>query len=224
MTFISDWFIQLDPTLRFYWGIAIFASIVVIIQMTMSFAGMGDIDSGDADADFNTETDSLDDAGSMHLLSIRNIFYFLLGFGWAGISLWDSIPNTIVLGIVSALVGCLFVAIFIFLFRQMMKLQNNGAFNINIDCTAEPVQIGAYRYIDPEGWAALGDKTGYITLQPGLDLIMVGVWDGEEVIDSGEYSRGGFPDYLRRNYARVYNLAKASGPFSLIPHVELEGA
>ena len=131
MTFISDWFIQLDPTLRFYWGIAIFASIVVIIQMTMSFAGMGDIDSGDADADFNTETDSLDDAGSMHLLSIRNIFYFLLGFGWAGISLWDSIPNTIVLGIVSALVGCLFVAIFIFLFRQMMKLQNNGAFNIN---------------------------------------------------------------------------------------------
>lgn len=95
--------------------------------------------------------------------------------------------------------------------------------NINIDCTAEPVQIGAYRYIDPEGWAALGDKTGYITLQPGLDLIMVGEWDGEEVIDSGDYSRGGFPDYLRRNYAGVYNLAKASGPFSLIPHVELEG-
>ena len=40
MSFLSDWFIQLDPTLRFYWGIAIFASIVVIIQMTMSFAGM----------------------------------------------------------------------------------------------------------------------------------------------------------------------------------------
>lgn len=131
MNFLSDWFIQLDPTLRFYWGIAIFASIVVIIQMTMSFAGMGDIDSGDADVDFSTDTDSLDNAGSMHLLSIRNIFYFLLGFGWAGVSLWSTIPNTIVLCVVSILVGCLFVAIFIFLFRQMMKLQSNGAFNVN---------------------------------------------------------------------------------------------
>lgn len=131
MNFLSDWFIQLDPTLRFYWGIAIFASIVVIIQMTMSFAGMGDIDSGDADVDFSTDTDSLDNAGSMHLLSIRNIFYFLLGFGWTGVSLWSTIPNTIVLCVVSILVGCLFVAIFIFLFRQMMKLQSNGAFNVN---------------------------------------------------------------------------------------------
>ena len=131
MNTLSDWFIQLDPALRFYWGIAIFASIVVIIQMTMSFVGMGDIDSGDADVDFSTDTDSLDNAGSMHLLSIRNIFYFLLGFGWAGVSLWSTIPNLILLCIVSVLVGCLFVAIFIFHFRQMMKLQSNGAFNIN---------------------------------------------------------------------------------------------
>jgi hypothetical protein len=131
MTFFSDWFNQLDPTLRIYWGIAIFASIVVVIQMTMSFAGMGDIDSGDADVDFSTDTDSLDDAGSMHLLSIRNIFYFLLGFGWAGVSLWNTIPDTIVLTAAAVLVGCLFVAVFIFLFRQMMKLQSNGAFNVN---------------------------------------------------------------------------------------------
>ena len=131
MSILSDWFNQLDPALRVYWGIAIFASIVVIIQTTMSFAGMGDIDSGSADVDFSTDTDSLDDAGSMHLLSIRNIFYFLFGFGWAGVSLWDTIPSAIVLCAVAVLTGCLFVAIFVFLFRQMMKLQSNGAFNIN---------------------------------------------------------------------------------------------
>ncbi len=131
MTFLSDWFNQLDPGLRFYCGVAIFATIVVIIQMTMSFAGIGDIDSGDADVDFSTDTDSLDDAGSMHLLSIRNVFYFLLGFGWAGTSLWNTIPSSVLLCFASVLVGCLFVAIFIFLFRQMMKLQSNGAFNIN---------------------------------------------------------------------------------------------
>ena len=135
MNMISEWFNQLDPILRMYWGIAIFASIVVIIQMTMSFAGTGDVDTGDADVDFDADTDadadSLDNAGAMHLLSIRNVFYFLLGFGWGGISLWNTIPNPIVLGLVAVLVGCLFVGIFLFLFRQMMKLQSNGAFDIN---------------------------------------------------------------------------------------------
>lgn len=135
MSVLSEWFNQLDPTLRVYWGIAIFASIVVIIQMAMSFAGTGDVDTGDVDVDFDADTDadadSLDHAGAMHLLSIRNVFYFLLGFGWTGISLWNTIANPIVLALVAALVGCLFVGIFLFLFRQMMKLQSNGAFDIN---------------------------------------------------------------------------------------------
>lgn len=134
MNVLSEWFNQLDPVLKTYWGIAIFASIVVLIQTVMSFAGTGDVDTGDADVDFDADTDasadSMDHAGTMHLLSIRNVFYFLLGFGWTGISLWNTIADRIVLGIVAALVGCLFVALFLFLFRQMMKLQSNGAFNI----------------------------------------------------------------------------------------------
>lgn len=135
MTNLSEWFNQLDPTLKMFWGIAIFASIVVLIQTTMSFIGMGDVDTGDADVDFDADTDadadSLDHAGAMHLLSIRNVFYFLLGFGWTGVSLWHTIPNRVLLCLAGVLVGCLFVAIFLFMFRQMMKLQSNGAFDIN---------------------------------------------------------------------------------------------
>lgn len=135
MSVLSEWFNQLDPTLKIYWGIAIFASIVVLIQTCMSFVGMGDVDTGDADVDFDADTDadadSLDHAGAMHLLSIRNVFYFLLGFGWTGVSLWNTIPNRGLLCAIAALVGCVFVAIFLFLFNQMMKLQSNGAFDIN---------------------------------------------------------------------------------------------
>lgn len=131
----TEWWNQMDPTLRVFWGVAIFSSVVFVIQTTMSFIGIGDMDGGDAslDVDFDgtADVDSLDDAGSMHLLSIRNIFYFLLGFGWTGVSLWHTIPNRIVLTVVAVLVGCAFVALFMFLFRQMMKLQHNGAFDIN---------------------------------------------------------------------------------------------
>lgn len=131
MNDLSTWFIQLEPTLRFYWGVAIFASIVFVIQTAMSFLGFADIDSGDADIDFSTDTDSLDDVGAMHLLSIRNVFYFLLGFGWAGVSFYNTLPNRVLLAVVAVLVGCAFVAVFMFLFRQMLKLQSNGAFDIN---------------------------------------------------------------------------------------------
>lgn len=133
---ITTWFGTLDPALRVYWGIAIFASIIFVIQTTMSFIGIGDMDGSadmdvDIDMDGTPDTDSLDNAGTMHLLSIRNVFYFLLGFGWAGVSLWGTITNSIMLAVVAVLVGCLFVGIFMFIFRQMMKLQHNGAFDIN---------------------------------------------------------------------------------------------
>lgn len=130
MDIVTSWFSSLDPTLRIYWGIAIFATIVFVIQTTMSFMDFGDIDSGSSDVDFDTDTDSLDDAGAMHLFSIRNAFYFLLGLGWTGISLWDSVTNRVLLAVCAILVGCVFVAIFMFLFRMMMRLQSNGAFNI----------------------------------------------------------------------------------------------
>lgn len=132
MNMFADWFSSLDPTLRIYWGIAIFASVVFTIQTIMSFIGVGDFDSGaDVDMDGTPDADSLDDAGIMHMLSIRNIIYFLLGLGWAGVCLWNSIENRTLLLLASILVGMVFVAGFIVVFRQLMKLQQNGAVDIN---------------------------------------------------------------------------------------------
>ncbi|MCQ2223077.1 MAG: serine protease [Bacteroidaceae bacterium] len=134
-----DWYNSLDPALRIYWGVAIFASVIFVIQTVMSFVGIGDMDT-DASVDVDPSPDAMDDAGAMHLLSIRNIVYFLLGVGWTGVSLWNTIDNRIVLALIAVAVGCLFVAIFLFLFRQMMKLQHNGAFDIN-DAVGKTVDV-----------------------------------------------------------------------------------
>lgn len=128
---ITTWFTSLPPTLRLYWGIAIFATVVFAVQTVMSFVGIGEINSGDVDMDFDTSVDNMDNAGAMSLLSIRNVFYFLLGFGWTGISLWDTVSSRTLLALAACAVGCAFVALFMFLFRQMMRLQSNGAFRIN---------------------------------------------------------------------------------------------
>lgn len=138
---LTEWFLSLDPVLRVYWGIALFASTIFVVQTVMSFIGIGDMDTDmDMDMDGMSDTDALDDAGAMHLLSIRNIIYFLLGLGWTGVSLWHTIENRYLLALAGVLVGCAFVAVFITLFRQMMKLQSNGAFNIN-DAVGKTVDV-----------------------------------------------------------------------------------
>ena len=141
-----DWFNLLDPTLRIFWGIAIFSSVIFVIQTVLSFMGMGDHDL-DSGVDADAGADASDDAGAVHLLSFRNIIYFLFGMGWAGVSLWHTIENRILLVVVSLLVGCLFVAIFIAIFRAMMKLQHNGAFDIN-DAVGKTVDV--YLRIPPQ--------------------------------------------------------------------------
>ena len=83
-----DWFNSLDPQVRPYWGIAIVMSIIFLIQMVLTFIGIGD-----TDVDFGADipdgvdipdghADTLDTGGAMQLFTIRNAVNFLLGIGW----------------------------------------------------------------------------------------------------------------------------------------------
>ena len=51
-TLMIDWFQTLDPQVKPYWAIAIVMSVIFIIQMILTFIGIGDTD---ADADFGTD-------------------------------------------------------------------------------------------------------------------------------------------------------------------------
>lgn len=132
MDTITIWYESLDPTLRVYWTIAIAASLVFIIQMTLTFIGIGD---HDADLSMPDSTDipdgdTLDTGGAMQLFTIRNLINFLLGIGWGGVCFWSVIPIRPLLAIVAILCGSVFVAMFLFMFKQMKKLESNGAFRI----------------------------------------------------------------------------------------------
>ncbi len=135
MNTIASWYESLDPTLRIYWTIAIASSLVFIIQITLTFIGIGD---HDADLTMPDSTDiadgdTLDTGGAMQLFTIRNLINFLLGIGWGGVCFWNTIPVRPLLAIVAIICGCVMVALFIIMFRQMKKLENNGSFRIQ-DC------------------------------------------------------------------------------------------
>ena len=115
----------MNITLQVYWYIAIGASVFFIVQTIATFVGMG---GGEADVDTDTSVGHGD--FPFHFFSLRNLVSFLLGFGWTGVSLYKSITSSLVLLIAAILVGLLFIAIFFFIIKSLLKLSEDNSFKI----------------------------------------------------------------------------------------------
>jgi len=123
---------EMEGLRRVFWIIALAASLVFIIQTVITFIGLGtdmDVDAGPDSMD--GLGDSVEDGSLSGLFSFRNLINFLLGYGWAGVLLYDSISSRLLLQIVAIAVGITFVAAFVFMFRQLMKLSHDGSFKLN---------------------------------------------------------------------------------------------
>jgi len=119
------WWTSLDVYLKIMWGIAIPFSIIFLIQMIMTFLGMGangEI-SGDADADTDTGM-------PFQFFTFRNLVNFFLGFSWAGISFYGIIESKGWLTFVSVLCGLVLVAIVMALLYALSRTTQSG--NIDI--------------------------------------------------------------------------------------------
>lgn len=126
-----------DEPLRAFWIIAVIASVVFVIQTILTFIGID----GDADYDVST-ADIVDDDGFGGVFSFRNLINFLLGYGWTGVVMYGNIASKFWLYTISIGVGLLFVAAFVFMFRQMSKLAHDGSFH-----TEESIGVVADVYL-----------------------------------------------------------------------------
>jgi len=126
---MMDLFNSLEPLQKFFWTIACCASLVFIIQTVMTFVGLGtdtDVDAGPMDG----SVDSMEDGALSGVFSFRNLVNFLLGYGWAGVLLHDSIDKGWLMQLIAIAVGLVFVLAFVFMFRQVMKLSHDGSFRM----------------------------------------------------------------------------------------------
>ena len=119
MNFLENY----EPLLKAFWYIALPVSLFFGLQTIMTFLGLSD---GETDIDSDTGDVEL----PFEIFTLRNLINFLLGFSWTGISFYNSVENKTILIIVSVLVGLLFVAIFFFLIKQILKLSENNSFKI----------------------------------------------------------------------------------------------
>ncbi len=122
---------SLDPALKFYWVVALGASLIFAVQMILTFIGIGDTDADSgADVPLDGNGDTLDTGGAIQLFSVRNVVNFLLGVGWGGVCFWNMFDNHHLVTIVAFICGLAFVVAFLFMFKMMMKLQKSGNFQI----------------------------------------------------------------------------------------------
>lgn len=126
-------FRSMDTMLQIYWILAACSSIIFLIQAIMTFIGFD----ADSDVDIANAPDAIPDSGDasfdadgFHLISVKSVICFILGFGWSGVLFWNSIPNRAVLALVAFLVGLAFMAAIAFLMFQIMKLNRDNTFRV----------------------------------------------------------------------------------------------
>ncbi len=119
---MNSFFEGMPQLLVAFWWVAIIASVIFLLQTVLMFAG---IDGGDADGDLSGGADA-----SFQMFSFRNLINFLLGFGWTGVALYNTVGNATVLVLLATLVGAAFVAVFFVIIRQLLRLTEDNTFRI----------------------------------------------------------------------------------------------
>lgn len=126
-------FQEMSTPLQIYWILAIVSSVIFIIQAIMTFVGFdsdADIELADAPDAIPESGDADFDADGFHLISIKSVVSFILGFGWTGVLFWDAIDSPLWLGLLAFVVGLIFMALIAFLLFQIKKLDKDNTFRV----------------------------------------------------------------------------------------------
>ncbi|MFB3788839.1 MAG: hypothetical protein ACE15F_20970 [bacterium] len=146
------WWQLMTIELHIFYLIAVTSTLILLMQtfLMLIFGGDGDIGGGDV-----PDTDGVGDTahgGDIHLLSVRSVTAFLMGFGWTGvICLKRDLPlETAILYALG--VGALFMAGIYYMMRTLYNLRDSG----NIDYHNAVGQIGTVYVPIPPAQSAAG--------------------------------------------------------------------
>lgn len=125
---MQEWWLMLDLFMKIIWCIAIFSSVIFIVQAILTFIGMdsGTDFSGDFDVDASSDVET-----PFQLFTFRNLINFLLGFSWTIIALKSTGLTIGWLIFLAIVVGVLLVAAVMVLFVWLNSLQQSGTITVS---------------------------------------------------------------------------------------------
>lgn len=172
---ISSWWQSLGSFEKTFWVIALFFSLLFLIQLVMSFISTdGDVSGGDAD-----EYVGGDHGIGHQFFTIKNLIAFFTIFGWTGIAAIKGNMGTAATIGLAVLAGSLVVLMMMFLFRSMSKLRQSGTLQMKnaVGGIAE-----TYLFIPPKRG---GFGKVHIKVQGSLHELQA-ITDDEEQIATGK--------------------------------------
>jgi hypothetical protein len=121
---MTAWWNELSGTLQLFWGIALVASVLLLIQFAMSILG------ADSDADFDDGSIDIDGVDvDFTVFSVRSILAFFTFFGWGGVFMLQEGADIWVALMVAVIAG--FAAMFIvaYLMFWFSRMTESGTFD-----------------------------------------------------------------------------------------------
>ena len=116
---ITGWWEALSGTEQLYWGVAIIASLIFVVQLLMTFIGL--------EADLEADLDGGDGFG---IISFKTIIAFATFFGWGGVvSLAQGFSPAKSL-MIAFLAGFLAMVALAYVLSQLLKLQESGTIDV----------------------------------------------------------------------------------------------
>jgi hypothetical protein len=134
---VLEWFTALSTPLMIFYALAIFASLILVIQIVLFVFGIGD----------DLDVTDLDSGEGLGFLSVRSIIGFLGGLGWTGVIALESGLSVGLATLLGVAVGGGMMLSVAFLMRTLYSLKESG----NIDYNSAIGKVGTvYLPIPPD--------------------------------------------------------------------------
>lgn len=128
---MDEWWQSLALELKVFYVIGITASAILVVQTILMIVGIGGdgLDAADIpNVDVHVDS-ALEHPGDLHLLSVRTIVAFFMGFGWTGVICMNDGHGIGLSLFLALIVGSLFMSAVFFLMKMLYSLRDSG----NID-------------------------------------------------------------------------------------------
>lgn len=150
-----EWFFGLTLGLMVFYGIAIFATFALAVQVVLLVFGIGD----------DVDIVDLQDGDGLGLLSLRSVIGFLGGFGWTGVIALEKGLSLGVATVLGVMVGGVLMLSVAYIMKMLYSLRESGTINYE----AAIGEVGTVYLTVPPNQSGPGQIT--VTVQGRLKVV-----------------------------------------------------
>ncbi len=123
---MAEWWEALAMELKVFYLIGITSTAILVVQTILMMIGLGgdELDAADMpDVDMDS---GLEHPGDLHLLSVRTIVAFFMGFGWTGVICMNHDLGIALALLCAVVVGSVFMSMVFLLMKMLYSLRDSG--------------------------------------------------------------------------------------------------